>query len=74
VSKPHGEFADRVTPSRGWPSASSPTLAWGGGQLTPLEGTRRIPAAVATLFGYDEFILDEILSTTLAASPSWIRV
>lgn len=39
-------------------------------QLTPLEGARRIAAIAATLFGYDEFVLHELLPETLHATAS----
>ena len=39
-------------------------------QLTPLEGARRISSIAATLFGYDEFVLRELLPETMAATAS----
>ncbi len=38
-------------------------------QLTPLDGARRISSIAATLFGYDEFILDAMLTESLPATP-----
>ncbi|HYA08417.1 MAG TPA: hypothetical protein VEG24_02435 [Gaiellaceae bacterium] len=39
-------------------------------QLTPLEGARRISTIAATLFGYDEFVLHELLPETLYATAA----
>ncbi len=58
------EFAHSVAPKL-WVAerfVAGASAAVERGQLTPLEGARRISAAVATLFGYDEFVLNEILS------------
>ena len=38
-------------------------------QLTPLEGARRISSIAATLFGYDEFVLEAMLAESLLATP-----
>jgi hypothetical protein len=39
-------------------------------QLTPLDGARRISSIAATLFGYDEFVLHELLPETLAVKTA----
>jgi len=38
-------------------------------QLTPLDGAKRISSIAATLFGYDEFILEAMLPESLVAVP-----
>jgi hypothetical protein len=38
-------------------------------QLTPLDGAKRISSIAATLFGYDEFVLDAMLPESLFSTP-----
>lgn len=45
------------------------TMAVERRQLTPLDGAKRISSIAATFFGYDEFILDAMLSESLLTAP-----
>ena len=64
------EFAKSIEPK--WQAAEllveNVTIAVENRELTPLDGARRISSIAATLFGYDEFILDAMLSESLLAT------
>jgi hypothetical protein len=63
------EFAQSIEPK--WQAAEllveNVTTAVQRRQLTPLDGAKRISSIAATLFGYDEFILDAMLPESLFA-------
>jgi hypothetical protein len=66
VSMEPCDFAGSVVPKL-WAAeryAADVSAAVVRGSLTPLEGARLISTVAATLFGYDEFVLDELLSAT----------
>ncbi|HVP75095.1 MAG TPA: hypothetical protein VMS63_03655 [Gaiellaceae bacterium] len=66
------EFAKNIEPK--WQAAemlvANVRVAVENRQLTPLDGARRISSIAATLFGYDEFILDAMLPESLLSTPS----
>jgi hypothetical protein len=65
------EFAQSIEPK--WQAAellvANVRAAVEKRQLTPLDGARRISSIAATLFGYDEFVLHELLPETLLSTP-----
>lgn len=65
------EFAKSIEPK--WQAAEllveNVTIAVESRRLTPLDGAKRISSIAATLFGYDEFILDAMLPESLLTTP-----